>query len=280
MRIYSMSGLGLYNQTISKSYNLSDLSAQLRVMVYCYYIYICSRPQREFYTSRIYSTGRRSTLSQFNASENHKKNSNMHVPKDFEISSKEDLHEIIESAPLAQLVTYSENGLSATPVPVFLNKEEGEYGTIYGHLARKNKQIKDTPIGDAMLIFQGPNGYISPSWTQTKKDTGKMVPTWNYTAVHAFGPVEYFTDKKRLYEVVDLLTQRFEPEFSDWEVSDAPKLYTELMLSAITGFRIPIVRFEASKKLSQNKSAADQNGLLSSMKSSDIRDIMEKELTK
>ena len=95
-------------------------------------------------------------------------------------------------------------------MPMFLNESEGEQGVIYGHVAKANPQWRETPTCDALAIFTGPDAYVTPSWYASKKEHGKVVPTWNYTAVHAYGVVEFFEDADRLYQIVTRLTDIYE----------------------------------------------------------------------
>jgi transcriptional regulator len=103
-------------------------------------------------------------------------------------------------------VTTTDQGLLATPLPLFLAPEEGELGTLYGHLARANLQGSQPAVGEALVLFAGPDAYVTPSWYATKQETGRVVPTWNYVAVHAYGTPEFFDDPDRLLEVVTRLT--------------------------------------------------------------------------
>jgi transcriptional regulator len=121
-----------------------------------------------------------------------------------------DLHDVIRAAQLASFVTATADGLIAAPLPLFLIPEEGAYGTLYGHQARPNPQWRSIPVGGALAIFMGPDAYVSPSWYPAKQEHGKVVPTWNYVAVHAYGQVEFFDDPDRLLDVVTRLTNLHE----------------------------------------------------------------------
>src|SRR5271165_2463822 len=134
----------------------------------------------------------------------------MYIPPTFRGKDRSSIHVVMRGAPLANFVTATEDGLIATPLPMFLQEREGEMGTLYGHLARANPQWRMRPTGEAMAIFMGPDVYITPSWYVTKEETGKVVPTWNYVAVHAYGPVEFFDDECRLHDVVSRLTDLHE----------------------------------------------------------------------
>jgi transcriptional regulator len=111
------------------------------------------------------------------------------------------------------------DGPVATPLPLFLDENAGEHGVLYGHIARANPQWRLLPIGEGLAIFMGPEAYVTPSQYATKRETGKVVPTWNYVAVHAYGPVEFFQESERLLEVVTRLTNKHEgPRANPWGV--------------------------------------------------------------
>jgi transcriptional regulator len=134
---------------------------------------------------------------------------------------------------------------------------------LYGHLAKANPQWKDLRDGaEALLIFAGADAYVSPGFYPSKAEHGKVVPTWNYVAVHAYGRAETFSDGGRLLDIVSTLTDRHEAgRTQPWSVADAPADYIDGMLKAIVGFAIPIDRLEGKRKLSQNRSAADIAGV-------------------
>lgn len=111
----------------------------------------------------------------------------MYTPPAFRVDALAEIHEIIQACRLSTFVTATQEGLVATPLPLFLDANEGEYGVLYGHLARANTQWNTPAIGGAMALFSGPDAYVTPSWYVTKQETGKVVPTWNYAAVHAYG---------------------------------------------------------------------------------------------
>ena len=194
----------------------------------------------------------------------------MYVPPAFREDDLAALHAIMREARLANLVTATDEGLVATPLPLFLAPEEGPCGTLYGHLARANPHWKLPPTGDAMALFQGPDAYITPSWYSSKLEHGKVVPTWNYVAVHAYGPVEFFEDADRLHEVVTRLTNLHErPRAEPWAVTDAPEAFVRAQLRAIVGLRMPITRIEGKRKLSQNRSVADRVGVAAGLAASE-----------
>lgn len=180
------------------------------------------------------------------------------------------LQQQMRETRLAVLVTHGEQGLLASHIPVLIDTGEGEYGTVYGHLARANRQWQELQQGsEALLVFAGADAYVSPSFYPSKAATHKVVPTWNYLAVHANGSAEVIEDSAALLDIVSRLTDRHEQgRDTPWQVSDAPSDYIEGMLRAIVGFRLPITRIQGARKLSQNRSAEDvagvRNGLASS----------------
>ena len=186
----------------------------------------------------------------------------MYIPPAFRDDDTASLHAVIKASRLANLITATDEGLVGTPLPLFLDDSEGEFGTLYGHVARANPQWSLQPTSDALAIFMGPDAYITPSWYQTKQETGKVVPTWNYVAVHAYGEIEFFDDADRLREVVTRLTDLHETGRADpWAVSDAPAEYLRSQLKGIVGLRLPITRLDGKKKMSQNRNAADRQGV-------------------
>jgi transcriptional regulator len=183
----------------------------------------------------------------------------MYVPPAFRDDDLASLHATMRAARLANFVTATTDGLIATPLPLFLDATEGPQGVLYGHVARANPQWRAIPVGDAMAIFMGPDAYVTPSWYATKQETGKVVPTWNYVAVHAYGPVEYFEDSGRLLDVVGRLTDLQElPRAAPWAVMDAPEEFIQSQLRGIIGLRMPITRLDGKRKMSQNRSSEDR----------------------
>ncbi len=187
----------------------------------------------------------------------------MYTPSSFAIDDLQDLHQQILATRLAMLVTHGEQGLQASHIPLLLDTEQGPNGTLYGHLAKANPQWKELQNGaEALVIFAGADAYVSPGFYPAKAEHGKVVPTWNYVAVHAYGRAEVFSDADRLLNLVSALTDRHEASRAQpWKVADAPADYIDGMLRAIVGFALPIERLEGKRKLSQNRSAADIAGV-------------------
>lgn len=187
----------------------------------------------------------------------------MYTPKAFEVTDVAAMQRQIDQTRLAVLVTNGEHGLQASHLPLLLRREPDTCGTLYGHLAKANPQWRDLAAGgEALVIFSGADAYISPSYYPSKAEHEKVVPTWNYLAVHAYGRAEVFTDAERLRELVGDLTDKHESGRSQpWSVDDAPADYIATMLGAIVGFALPIERLEGKRKLGQNRSAQDYAGV-------------------
>ncbi len=195
----------------------------------------------------------------------------MYTPSFFKESDLASLHAQIDGTRLAVVVTSGESGLQASHLPLLLRPEQGTQGTLYGHFAKANPQWKDLQNGaQVLVIFQGADAYVSPSFYPAKAEHGKVVPTWNYLAVHAYGRAEVFTDTQRLHDLVSALTDKHESKrASPWSVDDAPSDYIEKMLGAIVGFALPIERLEGKRKLNQNRSAEDVAGVRDGLTASD-----------
>lgn len=192
----------------------------------------------------------------------------MYTPPAFREDDPVEIHRIIRAARLSTLVTATSQGLVATPLPLILDETEGEHGVLYGHLARANPQWQLPVTGEAMVIFSGPDAYVTPSWYPSKREHGKVVPTWNYVAVHAYGPVEFFEDPERLLDMVTRLTNLYEqPRQEPWAVTDAPAPFITAQLKGIVGLRLPISRLEGKVKMSQNRSEADREGVVTGLSS-------------
>ncbi len=188
----------------------------------------------------------------------------MYIPTQFRETDVPTIHEAIRAAGLATLVTTGPDGLLATPLPLLLDPEEGPFGTLLGHVARANPQWhRSAPDADGLAMFTGPDAYVTPSWYATKRATGKVVPTWNYIAVHAYGRVEFIEDAEWLLGLVTRLTKKHEgAREKPWAVSDAPADFIRSQLKGIVGVRLPIARLEGKWKMSQNRTAEDRAGVV------------------
>ncbi len=195
----------------------------------------------------------------------------LYTPPAFKIDDLNILHEHIEKTGLALLITASTAGPLASHVPLLLERQAGPFGTLIGHLARANIQATQSQTDqEALVVFQGPDAYISPNWYATKQEHGRVVPTWNYAVVHARGMIKFFDDPVLLHSAVDRLTKRHEAQFAKpWATSDAPKTYMDGQLKGIIGFEIQIQSLEGKHKLSQNRSTADQSGVINGLSASE-----------
>lgn len=188
----------------------------------------------------------------------------MYVPSHFAESRVEVLHDLIRSHPFGALVVLASDGLDANHIPFEIDPEPAPFGTLRGHVARANPVWRDfSSQVDALVMFQGAHAYISPAWYVTKKEHGKVVPTWNYAVVHAHGPLRVIDDRKWLREFVGKLTDRHEAPRSDpWKVTDAPADFIDTMVAAIVGIEIPIAKLAGKWKVSQNRPAQDRAGVI------------------
>ncbi len=198
----------------------------------------------------------------------------MYTPPHFREDDIELLHETIRRIAFGTLVTLGPDGLVASHVPMLLDTSKGERGSLTGHLAKANVQTKTEATDiEALAIFQGPEAYITPNWYATKQEHGKVVPTWNYVAVHAYGQISFFEDAERLRDQVSSLTDRHEAANAEpWALNDAPEKFVQSQLKGIIGFEIPITRMDGKWKLSQNRPAADKEGVIRGLETRDGTD--------
>jgi transcriptional regulator len=198
----------------------------------------------------------------------------MYTPKHFEEPRIEVMHELMRARPLATLVTLSSGGLNANHIPLHLADASAPFGTLRGHVARANPLWSDFAKDvEVLAIFHGPDSYITPSWYATKQETGKVVPTWNYAVVHAYGKLRIIDDASWLRSQLEALTAHNEAGFArQWSVSDAPREYTDKLLAAIVGFEIVITKLAGKWKVSQNQPAQNQASVIAGLNNSDLRD--------
>jgi transcriptional regulator len=191
----------------------------------------------------------------------------MYLPKHFEENNAAVLYEFIRCNPFAVLVTNGADGLSADHIPILLNTDNEERICLQGHIAASNSLWK-TLVNphDTLVIFQGSNSYITPGWYPTKKIDGRVVPTWNYTAVHVKGEIEFIHEPGWKMTLLNNLTLSHEEKFSQpWSVSDAPPEFIEKLLPAIVGFEIIIKEIFGKFKLSQNQPLENRVGIAQSL---------------
>lgn len=187
----------------------------------------------------------------------------MYLPEPFAETRVDVLHELIRAHPLGTLVTLTPSGLDASHIPFEIEPEPSPLGTLQGHVARANPLWRELSADtEALVIFQGPDAYVSPSWYPSKRRTGRVVPTWNYAVVHAAGPLQPIEDRAWLRALVERLTGRHEAgRAAPWKVTDAPADFVERMLDAIVGIEIPLTRLIGKWKVSQNRPAEDRAGV-------------------
>ena len=189
----------------------------------------------------------------------------MYIPPAFAETRPETLFRMIEGQEFALLVSHGVDGLTASHLPFLVEPESGPQGTLLGHLARANphaRAIDDGTIGEAMVIFQGPHGYVSPRWYEVHP----AVPTWNYTAVHVYGRPRVIREPAALADIVDRLSRRYEGSAPDaWRMASLDEKFLAGMLKGIVGFAMPIERIEGKLKLSQNRKAVDRRQVIAAL---------------
>jgi transcriptional regulator len=192
----------------------------------------------------------------------------MYLPVAFEERRIGVLHDLIRAHPLGTLVTLTPGGLDANHIPFEIDAAPAPRGTLRGHVARANPVWRMfTRDLDVLVVFQGPATYISPAWYPTKRETGRVVPTWNYAVVHAWGPLRVVEDRGWLRALVERLTNRHEADRPEpWRVSDAPPDFVERLLDAIVGLEIPIARLVGKWKVSQNRPPHDRVGVVEGLR--------------
>jgi transcriptional regulator len=192
----------------------------------------------------------------------------MYIPKAFREDDIERLHAFIQENNFAILVTTQDGIPIATHLPLILDLQKGQYGTLRGHMARANTQWRTfEETTEALVIFQGPHAYISPSWYVTEPETS--VPTWNYAAIHAYAIPHIVHDEETLYTLLKDSVNTFEAGFAKpWAIQERGDFMYKKM-QAIVGFELPITRLEGKLKLSQNRSADDQEHVIAMLQNSE-----------
>jgi len=194
----------------------------------------------------------------------------MYSPPQFEQPDIEVMYELIRSHPLATLITQGKNGIDANHIPLYLSPLPEPFGVLRGHIARANPLWQDLATdNESLVIFHGVNAYISPSWYATKQEAGKVVPTWNYTVVHAYGSLRIVDDATWIRTQLNVLTQHNEASFvHPWTVSDAPDDFTEKLIGAVVGIELVITRLSGKWKVSQNQPLQNQNSVIDGLNAS------------
>ena len=185
----------------------------------------------------------------------------MYIPKHDAEDRLDVLHELITAHPLGTLVTAESGMLEANHLPFLITPPTAiaPLGCLVGHVAKRNLVWKSTAQQEALIIFQGPQAYITPSWFQEKAVSGKVVPTFNYIAVHAYGHIKVIEEPQALRKILHQLTHHFEStRASPWQLDDAPPDYIERLMRAIVGIEIPITRVFGKWKTSKEMSMQDR----------------------
>lgn len=187
----------------------------------------------------------------------------MYQPAHFREDRLDIQHDLIRSHPLGLLVCVSARGLEANPIPFVLDSGASQLGTLTCHVARPNPVWGDLASADeCLVVFQGAQSYVTPSWYPAKRETDRVVPTWNYATVHAWGRPRVIHDVDWIRAQVEALTGQQERMMQQpWSVSDAPEPYIAAQLRAIVGIEIEITRIEGKWKVSQNRNEADRAGV-------------------
>lgn len=192
----------------------------------------------------------------------------MYLPAHHREDDPQHIQALIQARPLGLLVTNGPGGLIANPIPFLLDMSRGAHGTLVAHMARANPQWQEADDQrEALVVFQDADAYITPAWYATKHETGKVVPTWNYATVHAWGPLRAIDDPAWLHKQIRQLTATQEsPREKPWAVEDAPERFIDMQVRAIVGIEVPIARIEGKWKVSQNRSDADRAGVIAGLR--------------
>jgi len=194
----------------------------------------------------------------------------MYCPVKFVENRLPVLHDLIRVHSLGTWTCWADDQLVVNHIPFYLDENTGEFGTLFGHVAKANPiWTLITDSTQSVVVFQGPQSYIRPAWYPSKKEHGKVVPTWNYAVVHAHGRPEIIEDKQWLLEHVAMLSDEQEAGQQDpWKVSDAPEEFTHKLVNGIVGISIPIQSLDGRWKVSQNKTIDDASGVVSGLNES------------
>jgi len=193
----------------------------------------------------------------------------MYQPPLFSETRPEILHALIRAHPLGLLISSAPGGPMADPVPFLLDADDGPHGRLRAHVARANphgRQIADNPALPVLVVFQGVDTYITPSWYETKRETGKVVPTWNYAIVQVRGTARAVEDAAWIAtQIRDLTTRHESGRAEPWAVSDAPEAYIASQMKGIVGIEIDIAGIDGKWKVSQNRPVADRAGVVAGL---------------
>lgn len=191
----------------------------------------------------------------------------MYVSKHHQLNDREAIFTLMASYPLGAWVCSGKEGLVANHVPFYLDQSKGPFGTLMGHVSRANVVWRElSHATSSVVMFQGPQAYITPGWYPGKVAHGKVVPTWNYAVAHAHGVARAIEDRDWLLDMLNRLTNVHEAgQPVPWRVGDAPADYIDKLLRAIVGIEIPIYRLEGKLKASQDEDLQDRVGTVSGL---------------
>ncbi len=192
----------------------------------------------------------------------------MYQPPHFREDRRDVQHALIKAHSLGLLITAGPEGLQANYIPFLIDAQASDNGTLRAHLARANPQLRElAAVEECLVVFQGPQAYVSPSLYPSKRETGKVVPTWNYITVQAWGRARVMDDANWIRGQIDDLTRHKEADrAAPWNVADAPDTFLTSQIKAIVGLEIPILRIEGKWKVSQNRVATDAAGVAAGLR--------------
>jgi transcriptional regulator len=199
----------------------------------------------------------------------------MYLPKHFEVTDTAILADLIEKYPLATLIGSIGDVMEVNHLPLMLSEDRSR---LFGHVAKTNPLLKiaEQAVPNLIAVFNGPNAYVTPSWYLSKKENGKVVPTWNYAVVHAQGKMSVIQDAAWLHGHVTQMTNTHEPTYQSlWKVDDAPEEYIQMMLGAIVGIEINITSLVGKFKLSQNRPAKDYEAVMNELRASTNQELQD-----
>jgi transcriptional regulator len=194
----------------------------------------------------------------------------MYIPKHFEVTDSGAIYALIKDYPLATLITFSKGRINANHIPLNLSISTEPCMKLQGHVSRSNPLLNDIDAEvETLAIFLGPNAYISPSWYATKKESGKVVPTWNYVAVHAYGNLKIVDDTDWLRTQLETLTKQHEANLLEpWSIHDAPTEFTNKLMESIIGIEMRVARLLGKWKVSQNQPVPNKEGVVKGLQAS------------
>jgi len=195
----------------------------------------------------------------------------MHIPRQFKESRVDVLQDFMREYSLCTLITISSKGSNANHIPMHVVSRPAPFGALTCHIDRTNPIIDDIQCNrEVLAVFNGPNSYITPSWLPTKKETGRVVPTWNYAVVHARGNARIIEDKDWLYQQISAFTDHSETGVhSQWRMSDAPEEFTAKLMNGVLGLEIIITELTGKWKVSQNETPVNRNGITEGLRQGD-----------